>query len=739
MQHQEQFSPRQEIDRDTGLLRSSSWPLRILLLSATLLPLLLAGAFVWYQHAQELNEARAAAARSVVALEEHAANVLDTHSLMLRQLDGLTHGRSWEQIEGDARLKELLAQLTRDFKQVSVIGMADAQGRLRLSSVVAPAEPTTVADRDYFQAHRGAVRDRLFVAEPFVGRRSGARQLAISIVRTTPEGAFDGVIYTGVPLDYFESFWRQFAPSGGHLVPLMRADGVLLARYPALNNPERLSPDGPFMTHVRQAPRGVYTAVSRVDGVERINAYAKVKQYPLYVSFSVETRVVLQHWRANAGVAALVALLASAMLGALSVLAMRQWRGQRSAAARWRHAASELQEEVARREQAEDALRQSQKMEAVGQLAGGIAHDFNNLLAGMVGNLQLLRLRLDKGQAGDLHRYVTAAESIAARAAAMTHRLLAFSRRQTLNTRAVDLNERIRSMQDLIARTVGPAIRVQTRPGQNCTALCDENQFDNALLNLAINARDAMPAGGELAIETRLCSLHGKEAAQADVPPGEYVAVTVRDSGVGMQPDVAQRAFDPFFTTKPVGQGTGLGLSMVYGFVRQSRGHVHLDSTPGAGTSITMYLPAHEGGTAAPESTALQAAPAAQRLSRILLVDDEEELRIALAELLTELGYGVLQARAGPEALALIASEPPIDLLVTDIGLPGAMNGPRLAEAAREQRPGLKVLFITGYADRSGERPKVQQSGMEMMLKPFSLEDFANKIAALLDGGEAKA
>ena len=718
----------------------TSWPQRLLLVLAVLLPLLLAGWFAAHQRARVLEEAHRSASRSVVALEQHAANVLDTHSLMLKQLDGLTRGMTWEEIGKDAQLKQTVSDLARSFPQVSAIGMADASGRLWLSNATLPDDASSIAARDYFIAQRAGSAHGLFVGDGFTDRSSSVRQFGISLARTSASGAFDGVIFTAVPLDHLIAFWRQFTPSGGHVIPLLRSDGALIVRYPVLNSPERLNPNGPFMTQLRRSPRGLYTAVSQVDGIERINAYSQIKNYPLYISFSVETGLVLQEWRVETARLAVIAVLGALTLAALWLTAVRQSHEQRVSTTRWREVAKRLEREVARREQAEEALRHGRKMEAVGQLAGGIAHDFNNLLAGIVGNLQLMRMRMDRGRTEDLPRYIAAAESIAGKASAMTQRLLAFSRRQTLAPVPTEAKERIGAMEELITRTVGPSIRVCTDfSAQPCTILCDPDQLDNALLNLAINARDAMPAGGELTITAAPSRLDETQAASLGVAPGDYVAIAMKDTGTGMDSRVIERAFDPFFTTKPIGQGTGLGLSMVYGFVTQSSGQVRIDSAPGAGTTVTIYLPAHQGPTRRVDPAADAGAALGHDGAKrsILLVDDEKSVREPLAEMLTELGYRVTQAGDGAQGLEVLRSREPVDLLVTDVGLPGHMNGRQLADAGRELRPRLKVMFITGYADKAASAGSLLATGMEVMIKPFGLNEFARKVSALVQAGDS--
>jgi len=716
------------------ILRSTSCSLRALLVLALLLPLFLAAWFAWHQRNVVLDDMEDTAKRSVIALEEHAANVLQTHALILQQIAGMTEGRTSEQIRTDKRLHQTLAALSNDFKQVSILGITDGNGRVLATSIGQPAPSAQSADRDYFLAHKNGTARGMYFSQAFTGRLNCVRQFAISIARTTPAGAFDGVIYAAVPLDYFTHFWKQFVPSGGYLIPLMRDDGVLLVRYPALSNPERLNPHGPFMTHVRRERRGVYTAVSQVDGIERMNAYSQIRDYPLYVSYSIETRVALQKWRTDIAPALTWAGVAAAALVALWLTVVRQAYQQRTSSHRWHETARRLESEIARREEAEAALRQGQKMEAIGQLAGGIAHDFNNLLAGIVGHLQLMRIRLAQGKTEDIARHINSASAVADKAKAMTQRLLAFSRRQTLSPKVTNVNERIESMQELIQRTVGPGIRVHLSLSQDVwNTLCDPHQLETALLNLAINARDAMPKGGQLIFATANTVLGNEEAHAAGLPPGHYVAIRVSDSGTGMSPDVIQRAFDPFFTTKPIGQGTGLGLSMVYGFVKQSEGGIRIDSEIGAGTTVQIYLPMTM------EEAAVEKAPSGRHdapqpatQATILLVEDEMALRDLLSDMLTELGYRVLLGADGPAGLKTIQSAGDIDLLVTDVGLPGGMNGVQLSEAARALRPGLKVLFITGYADKAAAGSSLLATGMEVMIKPFDLVDFTKKVYELL-------
>ena len=713
-----------------GFLKQASAAVHVLLMLAVLHPLLIAGWFAWHQHKVVVDEAESAAQRSVVALVEHAGNVLQVHSLLLTQVAAMAEGKSGAALAGDQALLQTFADLTARYEQVSVIGVTDAEGRVWASSLRMNQADASVANRDYFIAHQSGNAQGMFFSEAFTGKISGKRSFAISIARRTPSGKFDGIVFATVPLDYFMRFWKQFAPSSGYLVPMIRDDGTLIVRYPAMNNPERLDPNGPFVSHVRRSPRGIYTAKSRVDGIERINAYSQIKDYPLYVSYSIEKQVVLQQWRREVTVVFAVALAVMAALVTLTLLMMRQSQRERKAVAQWRKLAVNLEREVMRREEAEAALRQGQKMDAIGQLTGGLAHDFNNLLAAISGNLDLMRIRLQQGLAMEVPRYVDAIESVVDKATGITRRLLAIARRQDLSPVPTNLNERITSMLDLISRTVGPAIVMQTDLAPALwNTMCDPGEFDSALLNLAINARDAMPDGGNLTVVTTNVHLPDDDAASiVGAAPGDYVVISVSDTGTGMNPEVLQRALDPFFSTKPAGQGTGLGLSMVYAFARQSGGGIRMESAVNVGTVVRLFLPRYEGGLLPLAQTADDDHEAYSTVKgNVILVDDEAPLRNLLSEVLSTVGYRVIPTADGESALRALETSGEVHLLVADVGLPGGMNGKQLAERARSIRPDLKVMYITGYAEE--RMPSGSAGAPDVMFKPFKLDEFTRRVA----------
>ena len=384
---------------------------------------------------------------------------------------------------------------------------------------------------------------------------------------------------------------------------------------------------------------------------------------------------------------------------------------------------------------AEDALRQSQKMEAVGQLTGGIAHDFNNLLQGVTGNLELLQHRLEQGRLDGLERFIRSASTSANRASALTHRLLAFSRRQPLDPRPVNANPLISSMEDMLRRTLGEMVQLEFALADGLwLTKCDPNQLESAILNLVINARDAMPEGGKLIIETGNAHLDTAYAStHSDVRPGQYMCISVTDTGAGMAPEIISRAFEPFFTTKPIGQGTGLGLSMIYGFARQSEGHSKIYSEVGKGTTMKVYLPRFRGKAGdAEEPPGLSADHATEAGETVLVVEDEPVVRGLIVEILSELGYRAIEAVDGPSGLQILQSTRRIDLLITDIGLPG-LNGRQVADAGRERRPELKVLFMTGYAENAALASGFLEPGMAMITKPFAMEALASRIRTMIE------
>jgi signal transduction histidine kinase len=393
----------------------------------------------------------------------------------------------------------------------------------------------------------------------------------------------------------------------------------------------------------------------------------------------------------------------------------------------------QVEERTAQLRHNEEVLRQSQKMEAVGQLTGGIAHDFNNMLTGIIGSLELLRRRLARGRTEDLDSLIDLGVTSANRAAGLTHRLLAFSRRQSLDSKPVQMNTLVVAMGELLQRSINESIHLEMQLDEQLwVAEADPNQLESALLNLVINARDAMPDGGKLLVKTSNQHLDtGFTEAYSNLQPGDYIVLSVTDTGCGMPQSTINRAFDPFFTTKPIGQGTGLGLSMIYGFSKQSGGHVSIHSEVGKGTTVSLFLPRFSGELLQDTQVDAQHAPYARNGETVLIVEDDPAVRVLVSAVLSELGYAFVEASDADSAVPILDSGQRIDLLISDVGLPG-MNGRQLAEIGRQYRPDLKVLFITGYAEHAAVRGGFLDPGMQMITKPFTFELLTAKVREMI-------
>ena len=556
-----------------------------------------------------------------------------------------------------------------------------------------------------------AERQIAIIFNDVTGRRTAEERVQLALAA----GAIIGTWHWDLPTDRFtvdDAFARAFG-----LDPALGRDGIPLAQIVATVHPDDQS--------------GLASAIN--EAIARGGAYAH--QY--------RTRRADGHYywlEANGRVDHASDGTPLSFPGVLiDVEERRAIAAERDRAAAELRALNEtLEQRVAERTaelmKAEEALRQAQKMEAVGQLTGGLAHDFNNLLAGISGSLELIQTRLGQGRFGDLDRYMSVAQGAAKRAAALTHRLLAFSRRQTLDPKPTDVNRLVVDMEELIRRTIGPAIALEVVGGAGLwPALIDPGQLENALLNLCINARDAMPDGGRITIATANTWLDRAGAIEHEVAEGPYLSLCVTDTGTGMPPEVVDKVFEPFFTTKPLGQGTGLGLSMIYGFAQQSGGQVRIDSQVGRGTAVCLYLPRHDG-ESEPDVPVGPLAEAARALQgeTVLVVDDEPSVRMLVAEVLEDLGYTAIEAADSVAGLKVLQSDVRIDLLVTDVGLPGGMNGRQMADAGRARRPGLKVLFITGYAENAAVGNGQLDPGMQVLTKPFVVEVLGARIRDMI-------
>jgi len=705
--------------------------LRILLIGSILVPLavLAGGGYLAWVSTRE--RAAADLRRQVAIAEEHALKVLDTHQLVAARVNDLL-GNLNDQAIGSLEqvLHEQLVQEIKNLPQVQTVLVIGRDGHPLVSATVYPVgHSVDMSDRAHFQALRAAA-DPYYVSVIEVGRLDSERHFILSRRKESEPGSFDGVITVTLSPQYFQDFYAKLvSASRDFTAGLVRSDGIGLVRYPEPAAGDHR--DEALLQAVAVQPEnGLFRGRSVVDGVDRLAAYDKLPNYPIYATVGRSWDSIVAEWRQTMLTHLLFGVPATLGLVALSLLALRRTRLEEAALA-------EAREATRQRDVAEEALRQSQKMEAVGQLTGGVAHDFNNLLTVVLGNLELAQRQLEnwtEASQDRMRRTLAQAMRGAQRGATLTQRLLAFSRRQPLSPKPLDLNKLIGGLSDFLRRSLGETVDLETVGAAGLWKIdADPAQLEAALLNLAVNGRDAMPNGGKLTIETSNVRLDEDYCRRhADVPPGEYVQIAVADTGTGMSRQVRERAFEPFFTTKEAGQGTGLGLSQVFGFVKQSGGHVMIYSEPGEGTTVKIYLPRliAEVREDTPPEREVKGAVLGER---VLVVEDDEEVRLYVADILRGLHYQVLEAADATAALALVdGGKSRIDLLLTDVVLPG-MNGRKLADEIVARANGIKVLFMTGYSRNAIVHHGRLEPRVEMIQKPFTEAALAARIRDLLD------
>jgi signal transduction histidine kinase len=682
-----------------------------------------------HNRADVLREGKATVVRTVAVMDEHARKVFETGELVLGRADGRISALTWDEISSPA-VSAFLARLVAPLDQIVSIWITDVQGVVRAGSQNWE-QGSSIAEREFFRVQREGDAGA-YVSAAFRGKATNVASFALSRRRTTPDGHFDGTVHIALSPEYFTSYYAAMAPDLAHTAGLVRSDGEVLAHDPQAGQVGlRLAPDSPLMRQIAQQPEGGFLFAKSVeDGTERAYAYRKVGTYPLYVAFGVDKAALLHRWHDNLIQFGVVACVSSLMLLLLSWLALRGVKAERAAVEQLRVALSDLRRETTQREQAEQRVRQAQKMEAVGQLTGGIAHDFNNLLTAVLGSLELLRKRLPPGDERAL-RLLNNAVQGGERGASLTKRLLAFSRAQALTPKTVDLRELVQGMSDLLRTSLGAGVRVETVfPLHLASALVDANQLELALLNLAVNARDAMLGSGKLTISVREEEVGAGQAD--DLAPGSYVVLGLTDTGEGMDEATLARCVEPFFTTKGVGKGTGLGLSMVYGLAEQSGGRLVLRSRKGEGTTAELWLPQAETQAkpaAVPDSGRATTAAGLGHAVRhtVLVVDDDPLVLESTASMLEDLGYAVVGALSGHQALEILLAGAKVDLIVTDHAMPG-MTGIQLGSEVRRLWPRLPILLGTGYV----ERAEVTASGLPLLGKPFAQTELAAAVEACL-------
>jgi signal transduction histidine kinase/CheY-like chemotaxis protein len=611
--------------------------------------------------------------------------------------------------------------------QIAAVTVLGPNGAIIISSRSYPPFSFDLSARDYFQVPRSEKPDDLFFSEPVNNLADGRWTAYLARRITSPSGVFLGVVSAAIDLAYFEELYKALDVGQGGAVSLWRGNGVLMARYPPMAKGigQRFSIRS-FSGILRSDQPVTYDVSASIDGTSRIVATMAGKQFPIVINVTETFDQILQDWRPTAAIIALGGVFCVGAVLIVMWLLGRQFRAFEALSL----AQAERGAAVAARDHAEDQLRQSQKLEAVGQLTGGVAHDFNNLLTAVLGNLELLQ-RHSRGQEPRIQRWVQNALDAAQRGAILTQRLLAFSRRQPLNPAPTDVARLLLSMSDLLERTLGENIKLETRLDNDLRqAEVDPNQLDNAILNIAINARDAMDGRGCLTIEARNVTIDpAASLAPMDLKPGDYVLIVLTDTGRGIPPDVLDHVFEPFFTTKPIGQGTGLGLSQVYGFIKQTGGHIGIESELGVGTRVAIYLPrarVQAVRSLFPDSADDIAAAVPEAL-RVLVVEDDEAVLAYSLESMRELGYETIAASDAAEALSILQADQRIDLLFTDVGLPG-LNGHELATRAKALRPDLKVLFVSGYTHDIVMHEGRLEKGVQLLAKPFTHAQLRAKI-----------
>ncbi|MBV9260688.1 MAG: response regulator [Pseudolabrys sp.] len=695
--------------------------LQLLMAASVALPCVLFTYASWinYQNAYTVADERID--RSLTIVEGHADNLFRSVDLLLSATNAQIENLSDDNIkQNESQYHIALEQLVSHLPQVLSLWIFDAQGRPLVSSRSFPV-PTTFSnfERDYF--HVQINNDAgLYVGTVVDPKVPGEAIFGVS--KRRPGAEFKGVVAVAIRPSALEEFYKSIGPTGSYAALLRLSDGAFLARYPA---PVALGLKLTEHSSTRQAmasgqERGIFSVTSQTDGVDRRMGYDRLAQFGVFVLAGIDETVITHDWLKLMGSHLIFGVPATAGMFLAILYGMRRTR--------------RLYAEAAARENAEDALRQAQKIEAVGQLTGGVAHDFNNLLMIILGNLAVAKKALEK--AGDnisdrLRRAIDNASDGAQRAATLTQRLLAFARQQPLQPQVIDINAAVRAAVPLLQRALGEdrQLEVVTAAGAWNTEI-DPSQLEVALLNLVLNARDALPDGGKVTIECGNAYVDEAYAAkQSDVKPGQYVVVSVSDTGVGMSSATASRAFDPFFTTKPTGQGTGLGLSQVFGFIKQSGGHVTIYSELNQGTTVKMYLPRSHVTTK--ESANVEELPViAGQGERVLVVEDDTEVRRFVSDTLIDLNYVATAADGPAQALRYVRNHP-IDLLLTDVVMP-EKNGRQLADEVLQIAPSTKVIFMTGYSRNAIVHHGRLDPGVELLQKPFTREELARRIANAL-------
>jgi two-component system NtrC family sensor kinase len=647
--------------------------------------------------------------RTLDVVHEHALKVFETINRSLSEIAEIIRSIPDAGIASREEMLHLrLKQLAASLPQVKSAWIFDARGHALANSIILPAPQIDFSDRDYFKAHIDHdigtyIGEALKPRPPY----QGAAFFGVSRRRSNEDGSFAGVIQASVLPEYFENFYARIGREPGSFFALGLKDGAVLARFPTIDRDLRLDRGGPVGQKIAANPEaGLITVTSPLDGIERRLGYQRLAEYPIYISAGLETSAIRARWLSTVSQHLIFGVPATALLFCLLALALR----------RTRH----LHFEAARREEAEEALKHGQRLEALGQLTGGVAHDFNNLLTVIRASVDLLR-RPDLSEPRRL-RYIDAISDTVTRAAKLTGQLLAFARRQTLKPEHFDVGQSVKLLGEMLGTLIGPHIEIVIQvPDETCCINADAAQFETAIINMAVNARDAMDGHGRLTIAVRAAAQLPGAAAPSPKPPG-YVAVSIADTGIGIPQQQFGRIFEPFFTTKEFGHGTGLGLSQVFGFARQSGGEVAVASEVGKGSIFTLYLPRAAAEARSQQLPAEDTPPVGGQGMSVLVVEDNVEVGNFATDALAELGYTTTLVGNASHALEALANDAGrFDVVFTDVVMPG-MTGIELAQEIRRHHADLPVVLTSGYSHVLSENGSY---GFELLQKPYSIEQLS--------------
>ena len=673
-----------------------------------------------------MADARDHIERTANAAAEHAGKVFATDELVLDRIAERIAPMSWDQIAQSADVHTFLIEMKRSLPQAQAVGIIGPDRRILNTNYAFPAPVLYQTDRQMLAVHRHG-GDDLYISDVTRGPRTGTLLFAVSRHKPSADtSAGYGDINIATNPRELAKYYETLAGGPGVHITLFRADGAVLARNPAPRDPVQYPTDSDVMRAIdADAAFGFVTGASSVERRARLLFYKAVADYPIYVAASYDKDTIVQHWLMTMASHLIYGIPVTLALILVTHSAIRRTEREQRALAQAR-------DEARKRVMAEEQLREAQRLEAVGQLTGGIAHDFNNILTVIVGNLDLLARQLTTDPA---QRMIATMQRAASRGARLTQSLLAFARRQALRPEIINPNRLINEIGELLRRAVGEAVEIDFLLSPTLDPCrIDPAQFEAALLNLIVNARDAVAQkAGKIVIETKNTVFDAQHRPPlAEIAFGHYIAISVIDNGTGMPPEVLSHVFEPFFTTKEVGRGSGLGLSQVYGFVKQSGGYIHLESERDIGTRVHLYLPRASGDVEIPEAFA-RGEPILEnrRGATILVVEDESDVREVLASELTNSGYRVLTAGDGPEALEILEAESEIDLLFSDIVMPRGMTGDELAREAKRGRPGLQVLLTSGYPPAE-LRERRSLNEFRVLQKPYRLDDLLHVIAERL-------